>query len=151
MKTNFKTKFTFVFQQKETRSLLKLISKFKDSVEGSWSYAREFLVAISDHCECFSRTCLTVGKDADIVAIYSWLYQVLQWWTFRVSQIYFSVRNFFLLFISSIFLLVSNSCKSNFPLNQSNFSSPWQKSIFITIGFISNWYKHRRNQSFLTF
>ena len=51
--------------------------KLKDSVEGPWGYPRELLVLVANHCESLAAACLSIGKDTDIKAIHSRLYQVL--------------------------------------------------------------------------
>lgn len=56
--------------QKKKISLLYFVSQTEYSIKRPRSDSRKSLVSVSDHGESLSTSCLSVGKDANIVAIH---------------------------------------------------------------------------------
>ena len=54
------------------------LSQREDSIKSSGSYSWMSLFSVAYHGEGLSTSCLSVRKDTDVVAIHSWLDQVLQ-------------------------------------------------------------------------
>lgn len=56
---------------------LVFLNHIKYLVESPRGDARKVLLSISDHGKGLTGTCLTVCEDADVVAVHSWLDQIL--------------------------------------------------------------------------
>ncbi len=97
-------------------ALLALFHYFKYTIEGSGCNSRELLLFVTNHCERFTRPSLTVCKDTHIIAINSWLNQVLKRKDEERKRPY---------------ITISNHCKNNVDFN---FLLVWE--FFLTYLFL---------------
>ena len=63
--------------RKELKDLPLFMDEVKNPAEGPWSYSWEVSLPVSNHGKRLTTAGLTVGEDTHIIAVHSWLDQVL--------------------------------------------------------------------------